>query len=118
MDLKEIATELVAGCREGRETANLDKLYAPDAVSVEPMGEDRETRGRDGIHGKHQWWKENFVVHDARVDGPFPGGESQFAVVFWMDAENKQTGERHEMSEVALYTVADGQITREEFFYG
>ena len=34
MSLKEIADELVAGCREGREAANLDKLYAADAVSV------------------------------------------------------------------------------------
>lgn len=118
MDLKEIAAELVAGCREGRETANLDTLYAPDAVSVEPQGDPRVTEGLDGIKGKHQWWEENFTVHDARVDGPFPGGDDSFAVVFWMDAENNETGERHEMSEVALYTVKDSKIVREEFFYG
>ena len=35
MTLEEIASELVAGCRENRTQANLEKLYAPDAVSVE-----------------------------------------------------------------------------------
>ena len=35
MDLKEISAELVAGCHEGRALANLDKLYAEDAVSIE-----------------------------------------------------------------------------------
>ena len=29
MTLTEIANELVAGCREGRERANLDALYSP-----------------------------------------------------------------------------------------
>ena len=45
MDLKQIAEELVAGCREGRAKENLDKLYAADAVSVEAadaMGMGRE----------------------------------------------------------------------------
>ncbi|MFD2856414.1 hypothetical protein ACFSZS_18910 [Seohaeicola zhoushanensis] len=51
MDLKSIASELVAGCREGREVANLDRLYAADAVSVEAAdmsGNGRETRGSPG----------------------------------------------------------------------
>ena len=37
MAMQDVARELVAGCREGRETENLDKLYAPDAVSVEAV---------------------------------------------------------------------------------
>ena len=56
MKLKEIADELVAGCREGRTNANLDRLYAADAVSVEASdmgGQGRETAGLDGIKGKH-----------------------------------------------------------------
>ena len=50
MTLKEIADELVAGCREERTRENLDKLYAADAVSVEPtdMGGGRETVGAVG----------------------------------------------------------------------
>ncbi len=37
MELKEIAEELVAGCRENRAKENLGRLYAEDAVSVEAV---------------------------------------------------------------------------------
>jgi ketosteroid isomerase-like protein len=116
----EIARELVAGCRENRVEENLGKLYAEDAVSVEatpgPDGS-RETRGLEGIRGKHAWWNSTFEVHDADVDGPFLHGDDRFAVVFEVDAENRETGERSEMEEVGVYHVRDGKIVREEFFY-
>ena len=37
MTLQEIADELIVGCREDRARANLERLYAADAVSVEAM---------------------------------------------------------------------------------
>jgi ketosteroid isomerase-like protein len=119
MTLHEIAAELVAGCREGRERANLDRLYSPDAVSVEAMdmGGGRETHGLAGIHGKHDWWDGTFKVHELTVDGPFNHGEESFAVIFGMDTENKETGERRKDREVAVYHVKDGKIVKEEFFY-
>lgn len=119
MTFLEIANELVAGCREGRERANLDRLYAPDAVSVEAMdmGGGRETKGVAGIHGKHDWWAANFIVHGLTVEGPFTHGEESFAVIFGMDTENKTSGERRKDREVAIYHVKGGKITREEFFY-
>ncbi len=120
MTLLEIANELVAGCREDRTRENLDRLYAEDAVSVEPsdMGGGRETRGLAAIHGKHDWWEGAFIVHGLTVDGPFTHGDDRFAVIFRMDTENKATGERTQGREVAVYHVADGRIVREEFFYG
>ncbi len=119
MRLDEIARELVAGCREGREEDNLDRLYSQDAVSVEaaaPSGVDRVTRGREGIHGKHAWWRETFIVHAQTVTGPFVHPDDRFAVIFEVDAEHKETGDRSQSHEVALYHVADGRIVREEFF--
>jgi ketosteroid isomerase-like protein len=120
MTLSEIAHELVAGCRENRAKANLDLLYAPDAVSVEAvdMGNGRETHGLAGIHGKHDWWDNTQTVHSATVEGPFLHGDASFAVIFEMDAEDKASGKREQMREVAIYHVADGKIVREEFFYG
>lgn len=120
MELQDIAKALVDGCRDGTETANLDRLYAPHAVSIEPFSPDgnRVTEGLDGIKGKHAWWKENFTVHSAKVEGPFPNGDDQFAVIFSMDAEEKASGNRHEMTEVGVYTVEGGQIVKEQFFYG
>ena len=119
MTLQDIANELVAGCREDRARANLDKLYAPDAVSVEPtdMGGGRESRGLAAIRGKHDWWEANFDVPVLTVEGPFLHGDDRFAVVFDMETVNKANGERRKDREVGIYHVTGGKIVREEFFY-
>ncbi len=119
MTLKEIADELVAGCREDRARANLAKLYAADAVSVEAMdmGNGRETKGLAGIDGKHQWWEDNHTITGGKVEGPFMHGEDRFAVIFAMQGTNKADGKAFDMSEVGIYQVKDGRIVREEFFY-
>jgi ketosteroid isomerase-like protein len=120
MTLKEIADELVAGCREGRERANLDKLYAPDAVSVEGAdmgGMGRETHGIAGIHGKHDWWEANHTVTGGKIDGPFVHGDDRFAVIFAVEGTTKADGKPFSMTEVGIYHVAGGKIVREEFFY-
>lgn len=120
MKLQEIANELVAGCREGRASANIEKLYAPNAVSVEaadPMGMGREAQGAAAIKGKHDWWESSFEVLEGNVSDPYPHGDDKFAVRFSMKTKNKETGEVSDMDEVAVYHVADGKIVREEFFY-
>ncbi|KIC42922.1 hypothetical protein RA27_06240 [Ruegeria sp. ANG-R] len=120
MNLKEIADELVAGCRENRAKENLDKLYAADAVSVEAadaMGMGRETHGRDAIRGKHEWWEGAHEVSGASVSDPFPHGEDRFAVIFEIQGKVKESGETFDMREIGVYHVADGKIVREEFFY-
>lgn len=120
MNLKEIADELVAGCREGRAKANLDKLYADDAISVEAtdaMGMGRETAGRDGIRRKHEWWEGAHDVSGASVSEPFMHGDDRFAVIFEVQGTVKESGDSFDMREVAIYHVADGKIVREEFYY-
>ncbi|MDJ0822153.1 MAG: nuclear transport factor 2 family protein [Paracoccaceae bacterium] len=120
MTLKEIADALVEGCRTGQEDANLDKLYAPDAVSVESQdapGMGREVKGVEAIRGKHAWWNANFEVHSTSADGPFLHGDDRFGVIFEIDATDKSRGERFKMKELGIYHVADGKIVREEFFY-
>jgi ketosteroid isomerase-like protein len=119
MTLNEIANELVAGCREDRARANLDRLYAADAVSVEAMdmGGGRETHGLAGIHGKHDWWEGAFVTHGLTVEGPFVHGDDRFSVIFGMDTTDKATGARSQGREVAVYHVKAGKIVREEFYY-
>ena len=120
MTLNEIADELVAGCREGREAENLEKLYAADAVSIEgadPMGMGREAQGTAAIKGKHDWWNSAFEVLEADVSDPYPHGDDKFAVRFTLKAKSKDNGEVSDMDEIAIYHVADGKIVREEFFY-
>ncbi|EEE38114.1 hypothetical protein RKLH11_1955 [Rhodobacteraceae bacterium KLH11] len=120
MNLKEIADELVAGCREDRAKENLSKIYAADAVSVEAQdmeGMGRETHGIEGIRGKHDWWEGAHEVSGASVSDPYIHGEDRFAVIFEVQGKVKETGETFDMKEVGLYHVADGKIVREEFFY-
>ena len=114
-----IAEELVSFCRAGRNMDAINTLYSPDIVSVESMGNEqmpREMKGLDAIRQKNQWWGENNEVHSANVDGPFVG-DGKFAVYYNYDVTFKPNGKRNKMEEVALYSVGDGKIVREQFFY-
>jgi len=114
-----IAEELVSFCKAGRNLDAINTLYSPDIVSIESMGNEtmpREMKGIDAIRGKNQWWYENNVTHAATVDGPFVG-EDKFAVYYNFDVTFKPTGKRNSMEEMALYTVKEGKIVREQFFY-
>lgn len=120
--LRSTAEALVAHCQAQTEDEGLRTLYDPDAVSVEavaqPGADSRETRGVEGIKGKHAWFRETFEVHSADTEGPFLHGEDRFAVIFTFDATNRQSGQRDAMKEVGIYTVGPaGKILREEFFY-
>jgi len=118
MDTLEIANKLVALCKEGKyEDAKV--LYAPEAVSVEagaPPGQAREAAGLAAIKAKGDWWVANHEVHSAQAAGPWPHGD-RFIVGFRFDVTMKSNGHRFTMEEMALYTVKDGKIVREEFFY-
>ena len=119
MELKEIAEELVAGCRENRAKENLGRLYAEDAVSVEAVdnsGMGRAAQGLDAIRGKHDWWENATEVSRASVSDPMLHGDDRFAVIFEVAGKMKESGESFEMREVAVYHVDDGRIVREEFF--
>jgi ketosteroid isomerase-like protein len=114
-----VAQELVGLCRQGRNLEAVNKLYSPKIVSIESSGSPEmpaEMSGLDAIRGKHQWWEENNQVHSMEVNGPYIG-EGQFAVQFTFDTTFKPTGQRNSMTEMALYTVKDGKIVREQFFY-
>ncbi len=119
--LKAIADALVAHCRNGTEAEGLATLYAPDAVSVEAMpmpGTDSaEAHGVDAIKAKHAWWESAMETHSATTSDAFLHGDDRFAVIFEVDATTRATGERQAMKEVGVYTVKDGKIVREEFYY-
>jgi len=115
-----VADELVSFCRAGKNMDAINSLYSPDIVSIESMGNEtmpREQKGIEAIRGKNQWWGENNEVHSATVDGPFVGNDDKFAVYYNYDVTFKPTGKRNNMEEMALYTVKDGKVVREQFFY-
>jgi hypothetical protein len=75
-----------------------------------------ELRGIDAVRGKNDWWTANNELHSAEVNGPFVG-DDQFAVQYTWDITFKPTGQRIKKTEMALYTVKDGKIVQEQFFY-
>jgi ketosteroid isomerase-like protein len=114
-----VANELVALCRAGRNLDAIAKLYSPKIVSIEPVDTEAlpaEMTGIDAIRQKNEWWFDNNELNSYEVNGPFIG-EDQFAVQYLFDTTSKSTGQRSVMTEMALYTVKDGKIVREQFFY-
>ena len=115
----EIAQELADLCRQGKNLEAIEKLYSSDIVSIEACameGMPQEMKGIDAIKGKNQWWTENHEVHSGDVTGPFPNGD-RFVLIFKYDVTHKPTGNRMAMEEAGLFTVKNGKIAKEEFFY-
>ena len=118
-ELKALGETVVAANNNGTNKALKDSAYSAECVSVEsaPMpGGSAETAGLDAITGKWQWWEDNHTVHETKATGPFLHGDDRFGVIFEIDCTVKQSGERMQMQELAVYTAKDGKIVREEFF--
>ena len=119
MNALEVGKKLVELCNQGKNVVAMDTLYSVDVVSVEnrDMGTGRESQGLQAILGKGKWWTDNNEVHSAKSEGPYPHGHDRFIVRFTYDTTFKPTGKRNTMDEMGLFTVANGKIVREEFFY-
>ncbi len=119
MTTLEIGKKLVELCKQGKNDVAMDMLYAPDIVSIEPgapPGKSPETHGMQAVVAKTTWWGENHTVHGATIEGPYPHGD-QFIVKMVYDVTFKPTGKRFALDEMALYTVKDDKIVKEQFFY-
>jgi hypothetical protein len=118
MTTLDIAKKYVELCKHHKYEEALG-LFSQDAVSVEagaPPGQSAESRGLSAIREKGAKWGADHEIHDAKVDGPWPNGD-RFIVRFSYDITNKPSGRRIKMEEAGLFTVANGKIIREEFFY-
>jgi ketosteroid isomerase-like protein len=120
MTTSEIGKKLVSLCNDGKALEAIETLYAPEIVSVEaqanPGTGSRESKGLGACLGKAKFWRDNNEIHKSTAQGPFPHGD-RFAVIFEFEITPKATGKRVAMKEVGVYTITDGKISREEFFY-
>ena len=117
MNTEQVAQKVVELTGKQAWKEALDTLYAKDIVSVEAFsmsGESPETRGIEGVRGKTDWWVNNMEVHSVKVSGPFVAHD-RFVVQYDVDATDKNSKQRMQMSEVGVYTVKDAKIVREEF---
>ena len=123
-DLMSVAQQLADLCRRGENLQAIDTLYAEDVVSVEAMDSPgdmpRTMNGKAAVRGKNQWWFENHELHGGDVRGPLPHLPDRFALIFAFDVTPKagpMAGQRMQLEEVAIYTVENGKIAHEAFFY-
>jgi SnoaL-like domain len=117
MNTEEVAKKVVELTRKQAWYEALDALYDDDVVSVEAYsmgGESPETRGKQGVRGKIDWWVNGMQVHSFDASDPFVAHD-RFVVQYDADVTDKQSKERRKMSEVGVYTVKNGKIVREEF---
>jgi len=115
----EIGTKLIELVKAGKAHEAIETLYAPNIVSVEaaaPPGQSPEVTGITACLEKGKQFRERMEVHKQDADGPYPHGD-RFAVVLRYEVTPRASGARTTMSEVAVYTVKDDKIVREEFFY-
>ncbi len=119
MSVKAIAKRFVELCNQGKNFDVMREMYSDDIVSVEGGG--KETAGKEAVIRKSEVWASGLTLHGEKVLGPYynlaADTKDQFAVHFTFDITPKSTGKRISQDEVAIYTVKDGKIVREQFFY-
>jgi ketosteroid isomerase-like protein len=119
MTALEIGQKLVELCNKNKAHEVVETLYSQDIATIEASsqpGQPAEQHGIKAVLAKGTWWEENHTVHSSSAEGPYPHG-NRFIVKFTFDITNKPSNKRFTMSEMALYTVQNGKIVREEFFY-
>ena len=112
MSTEEIAKKVVELVRKQAWYEALDTLYDSDVVSVEAT--EPETRGKEGVRGKIDWWVNAMEVQSFKAGEPFVAHD-RFVVQYDADVTEKESKQRRQISEVGVYTVKDGKISREEF---
>ena len=117
MTIAEIAKDFTELLKQGDSHGAAAKYNADDIASYEAMeGPMAVLNGKEAVKQKGEWWEANHEVHGGSIDGPYVNGD-QFALRFKFDITPKSTGERVTMDEVGLYTVKNGKISEERFYY-
>ncbi len=117
MTSPELAKEFTIMLKAFQHEGAAARFNADDIVSYEDMaGPMAVCTGKDAVKSKGAWWMANHEVHSGTVEGPYVHGD-QFVVHFTYDVTVKETGERRNLDEVGLYTIRDGKIAEERFFY-
>lgn len=119
MNTQEIANQLVSYCRKGDWASAYNNLYAKEIKSIEPYASpvfDKETIGLEAVVIKAQKFDSMIEkLHSIEVSEPLVSG-NHIAFTITMDADRKNIG-RVVLPELCLYTLSQGKIVKEEFFY-
>ena len=112
MTTEEVAKKVVELVRRQAWYEALDTLYDNDIVSVEATAP--ESRGKETVRDKVDWWVNAMQVHSFTASEPFVAHD-RFVVQYDADVTEKESKQKRKMSEVGVYTVKGGKIVGEEF---
>ena len=117
----EVGKKLVDLAKQGRWLEAVDTLYSPDITSLEAVAMPGRQcpEGIAAAREKTVRFLAEHDIHHCAVTGPWPHGD-RFIVGFKLDLTSKtgpMMGKRFTIEEAALYTVKEGKIVKEEFFY-
>ena len=116
MDARKTAARLVELCRQKKYLQAIDELYADDASSREDHGGGSETSGKPAVRGGTEQWLAAFDLPEHHVDAPLFCGD-RFSVRFSGRMAKKDGSGEHKYEEIGIYTVKNGKIVRQEFYY-
>lgn len=118
MTTQEIANRLVELCRANKYEEAVKELYAPNIVSVEPEGvPDRIATGLEAIAAKGKKFEAMLEgINKSVISDPLVA-DKMFSIAMLMNVNMKGVPFPIDMNEICVYTVADGKIVKEEFFY-
>ena len=118
LSVAEVAADFTELWRAGEFGAAGEKYWAEDVVSIEPHdlsdGTAAVCRGIDAVRAKSLRWLATHGIEDLNLDGPFVTGD-QFALFAEMLIAH--AGRRRPHSEIAVFSVRDGKIVEERYFY-
>jgi hypothetical protein len=112
----EVAQTVAALLRRGAAHEVEQQWLAPGIESVEGVGASVAWKGKKAVLDKYRAWEATHEIHDMRVDGPWVGATG-FSLKYWIDVTDTSSGQRSQFEEIAVYTVQDGKIIREEFHF-
>jgi len=112
----EVAARVTELLRAGNSAAVENELFASGIESVEGLGMSLAWSGRKSVLAKYRAWEADHEIHSMQVEGPWVGATG-FVLKLGIDVSQKSTGQRVQMQEMAVYTVRNGKITREEFHF-
>lgn len=110
-----VANRLVAFLREAKNVEAIEQLYAANAVTQE-VDPTRNRVGKAASVEAMKGFAEIYNFHYTAIEGPLISGGS-FALRLCFEATPKQGGGSFIVDELAVYTVKDGLIAHEQFFY-
>ena len=116
----DVARDFTAMLRLGQFEAAGEAYWADDVTSVEPMdlpgGFPAKVTGIAATRSKCNARFNAARIDELSIDGPFVTGD-QFALFIDMMIAGRAGEEARPFSEIALYTIRDGRISEERYFY-